>query len=289
MNEYHFSAELAKQYGLDEAVMLHNFAYWIQKNTLDHRNIYDGRAWTYNTQEAFTDWFPWWSRRQIQRILSSLRKQGAILTGDYNTDPMDRTTWYALSDEIIDYYDVPKPVTAGRAEQQEISRPDAQEDVPQSPRKDALQNTEPCCGASETVRIDDLNGATKYNVTKKKHKEKTNTPSDLQSDGAQEARFKQFWKAYPRKEKRKEALRLWMKLNPDEALYRRIMGGLSAYLESPQWRDEKGGFRKQYIPQPTAWLNGERWEDDIITGGAGNRGGPEPPKRIDPGEGFRYV
>ena len=33
MNDYHFSAELAKRYGLDEAIMLHHFAYWVQKNT----------------------------------------------------------------------------------------------------------------------------------------------------------------------------------------------------------------------------------------------------------------
>ena len=50
MGEYHFSAELAKRYGLDEAIMLHHFAYWVQKNTIDGRNIHDGRAWSYSTQ-----------------------------------------------------------------------------------------------------------------------------------------------------------------------------------------------------------------------------------------------
>ena len=54
MREYHFSAELAQRYGLDEAIMLHNFAYWVQKNTLDRRNIHNGRAWTYNSQDALT-------------------------------------------------------------------------------------------------------------------------------------------------------------------------------------------------------------------------------------------
>ena len=289
MNEYHFSAELAKQYGLDEAIMLHNFAYWVQKNTLEERNIHDGRTWTYNTQEAFTTWFPWWSRRQIQRVLASLKKQGALLTGDFNTDPMDRTTWYALSDAIIDYYDIPLPVTAIRAEPQERSFAEVRQPGSTAPSEGALQCTEPCGGANETGQIDAPNGATLYNVTKKKHKEKTNTLSDLLSDGEQAERFKQFWKAYPRKEKRKEALRIWMKLSPDDALFQRIMHGLSTYLRSPQWRDERGGFRKQYIPQPTAWLNGERWEDDIIAGEAGGRAAPEGPQRIDPGEGYRYV
>lgn len=274
MNEIHFSKELARRYGKDEAIMLSNLAFWVETNTANRRNIRDGRAWTYNSQSAFAELYDGiFSRRQIQRILKSLEDQGAVLKGNYNTKPMDRTCWYTVCDEVLEYYGIPRPPAEPKSAEPEKS-------VPSIEPNGAMDSTEPCHAKHETVPpIPDI----------KPDKKPDNTLSDRGSDGAQEARFKQFWKAYPRKEKRKEALRLWMKLNPDEALFRRIMGGLSAYLESPQWRDEKGGFRKQYIPQPTAWLNGERWEDDIITGGAGNRGGPEPPKRIDPGEGFRYV
>lgn len=90
MGEYHFSAELAQQYGLDEAIMLHNLAYWMRKNALDGRNIHDGQVWTFSSLEAFTEWFPFWSVKQIRRILASLEQQALIQKGNYNkraTDP----------------------------------------------------------------------------------------------------------------------------------------------------------------------------------------------------------
>lgn len=36
----------------------------------------------------------------------------------------------------------------------------------------------------------------------------------------------------------------------------------------------------------STWLNGERWEDELPSN---DRGGPEGPQRIGPGEGYRYV
>ena len=103
MNDYHFSAELAKRYGLDEAIMLHHFAYWVQKNTIDGRNIHDGRAWSYSTQDALAEWFPFWSRRQIQRILKSLEEQSAVIKGQFNGNRMNRTMWYSVVDSVLDY------------------------------------------------------------------------------------------------------------------------------------------------------------------------------------------
>lgn len=159
MREYHFSAELARQYGLDEAVMLHHLAYWVQKNTLDGRNIHDGRAWTYNSQESFQEWFPFWSRRQIQRVLKSLEEQQAIIKGNYNVKPMDRTLWYTLSDGVLAHYAI---------------RPPAEPQTGQSTdRNGAMDGTEPCDGTHETVPA----------IPKSKHKEKT---KETHSDGAGE-------------------------------------------------------------------------------------------------------
>ena len=97
MGEYHFSAELAQQYGLDEAIMLHNLAYWMRKNALDGRNIHDGQVWTFSSLEAFTEWFPFWSVKQIRRILASLEQQALIRKGNYNKRATDRTTWYTIT------------------------------------------------------------------------------------------------------------------------------------------------------------------------------------------------
>ena len=60
MGEYHFSVEIAQQYGVNEAIMLHNLAFWIRKNAVDGRHIHDGQVWTFSSVEAFTELFPFW-------------------------------------------------------------------------------------------------------------------------------------------------------------------------------------------------------------------------------------
>lgn len=96
---YNFSVNFAKKYGLEEAILLQNIIFWIAKNKVNGKHHYDGRTWTYNSIKAFTELFPFWSERQIRRILKSLIQQGALITGNYNKLPFDRTLWYALKDE----------------------------------------------------------------------------------------------------------------------------------------------------------------------------------------------
>lgn len=257
--DYHFSGELAQKYGLDEAIILHHLAYWVQKNTIDGRNIHDGRVWTFNTQSALSQWFGWWSRRQIQRILKSLEDQGAIIKGSYNTRPMDRTLWYSVADEVLEHYAIPSPP----AEEQ------AAETVPSSARNGALNGTERCNEMHETVPA----------IPKRIHKEK---PKETITDGAgvnQDEQFARFWERYPRKEGKKRAREKWKRLNPDSDLFARIMAGLERSIRSDQWR-------RGIIPHAVTWLNGERWDDDPPDNGPAR---PDAPKRIDPGEGYRYV
>ena len=96
---YSFLVEHAQQYGLDEAVMIHNFQFWITQNLANDRHQHDGRTWTYNTQKAFTKLFPFWSRQQIRTNLKSLLKQEVLIKGNYNKAAFDKTTWYAFKDE----------------------------------------------------------------------------------------------------------------------------------------------------------------------------------------------
>ena len=275
MKEYHFSGELATKYGLDEAIMLHHLAYWVQKNTIDGRNIHGGRSWTYNSQNAFAAWFDWWSRRQIQRILKSLEDQGAIIKGSFNARPMDHTLWYTVSDAVLAHYAIALP-HAG-LETMELDEPAEKEakTVQSFDPNGAIEGTGPVNEKHETVPA----------IPKNKHKEKpkSNTLSDRGSDGAgvnQDAQFTAFWERYPRKEGKKKAREKWMRLNPDPALYARIMAGLERHKRSEQWR-------RGVIPHPTTWLNGERWEDELTPNGRGPA--PDTAQRIDPGEGYEYV
>jgi hypothetical protein len=73
--------------------------------------------------------------------------------------------------------------------------------------------------------------------------------------------FSEFWSAYPRHEDKKRAAAKWASLKPDEAMRGKIMAALDRQRRSPQWTRDGGKF----IPHPTTWLNGERWEDEQLT------------------------
>lgn len=95
---YIFDAEDAMKYGVDAAIVLHAIKYWIEKNKANEKHFHDGRYWTYNSKRAWAELFPFFSARQVRRILDGLVKQGVLVTANYNSSPLDRTLWYALTD-----------------------------------------------------------------------------------------------------------------------------------------------------------------------------------------------
>ena len=75
------------------------------------------------------------------------------------------------------------------------------------------------------------------------------------------AAFREFLTAYPRKDAKHAAWKAWGKLGLDggeAGLIPRIMASVAEHSESNQWRD------RQFIPQPSTFLNGRRWEDEVV-------------------------
>lgn len=70
------------------------------------------------------------------------------------------------------------------------------------------------------------------------------------------ALFDKFWTEYPRKEDKTKAKKAFIKLHPDNALVSEMLNALSWQKTTEQWRD------RRYIPLPTTYLNGRRWEDE---------------------------
>lgn len=97
--DYSFNTEHAKLYGVNEAIMIKNFQFWISKNKANKYQEHDNRTWTYNSTRAFQDLFSFWSVGQIKRILKSLINQGVLIEGNYNKLKYDRTKWYAFKNE----------------------------------------------------------------------------------------------------------------------------------------------------------------------------------------------
>jgi len=73
------------------------------------------------------------------------------------------------------------------------------------------------------------------------------------------AAFAAFWLAYPKKVSKGQAERAWAKIGPDEQLVERILHAVERASASADWCKEGG----QYIPHPSTWLSGKRWEDEL--------------------------
>lgn len=104
------------------------------------------------------------------------------------------------------------------------------------------------------------------------------TPSETETDTEQRqiqnraetvSRFDVFWSAYPRKVGKAAALKIWLKLSPDEPLQTRILMKIAEAEKTDQWRKDDGKF----IPHPATWLHGARWDDEFSRNGNGNGNG----------------
>jgi hypothetical protein len=227
-----FDEALAIEYGVDEAIFISNLYFWIRKNEANEKHFYDGRTWTYNTFQAWCALFPFWSEKQVRRIVKRLSDCGAILTGNYNKIAFDRTLWYALSDEALSicrngHMHLPKranekcPNGQMRSAQTGAPIPDSKPDV--------KPNNTPLPPAGETE---------KPNVYGK--------------------RFARFWAAYPRKQAKGNAEKVFVRLKVSAALLDKMLEAIAWQQTTEEWKKDNG----QFIPHPASWLNSKRWEDE---------------------------
>jgi hypothetical protein len=99
--DFSFNIEFAKRYGVDEAIMVKSFQFWIRLNKANKINYYDKRYWTYNTNKSLTEYYPFWSEKQVRRIIESLVDKEILIKGNYNKIAYDRTIWYAFINEDL--------------------------------------------------------------------------------------------------------------------------------------------------------------------------------------------
>ena len=232
MTEYHFNGELAKKYGVNEAVFIHALAFWVAKNQANGKHLHDGRTWTYNTRAAWVKLFPFWTAKQIRRITDHLVEEKAVLTGNFSEDKADRTLWYALADPILELYGLFAPTIC----------PNGQMQLPEQAQP--IAQTGKCNKETVTNQL--------------------NTPPTPQGEACDrlDLLFERFWRAYPprggKRRGKAQAQKAWRKLKPDLPTCRRMAAALEEDKNSDEWQRENG----RYIPMASTWLNGRRWEDE---------------------------
>lgn len=123
---------------------------------------------------------------------------------------------------------------------------------------------------AEKVTAAQTEPQTLHKPSKGKERKEKNIYVQMESKNDSIERFNEFWKAYPRKEKKKEAMAVWMRKGCGNGLFEPIMEKLEVFKGTEQWAKNNG----QFIPLPSSWLNGERWNDEIgVVGGTGQKVG----------------
>ena len=123
--QYQFDVDTATEHGIEEAVIIHNFAFWIKKNQANNQNFYDGYYWTFNSASALQELFPFWTASKISRLLRNMEASGILSSGNYNKTPYDRTKWYTIVDKtILDRYRIHIPSVKNGVLQTEQPIPD---------------------------------------------------------------------------------------------------------------------------------------------------------------------
>lgn len=224
---------LAKAIGLNEAIVLQQIHYWLQKSS----KVRDGDKWIYNTMESWQKQFPFWSIATVKRVFRSLEKSGLLIVANYNRASFDRTKWYR-----IDYQKLERV----------SQRVDQNDTTSGSNCNDAKDQNDPfTLDQNDTTYTNRIPETTPENNTEIL----SGKPDDRLSEN-----FEAIWKEYPNKAGKKEAFRHYKKWRKEskEHTDEYLMGKLKAYkqdLAANQWKKPMNG---------STWFNG-RFDDEYAT------------------------
>lgn len=96
-----FDTGIASQLGLNCAVIFNHIVYWLKINMHKGHNQINGKTWMYETASQMSDFFGYFTERQVRHAINSLVENNILIEGNFNKNKFDKTTWYALVDESI--------------------------------------------------------------------------------------------------------------------------------------------------------------------------------------------
>lgn len=123
----------------------------------------------------------------------------------------------------------------------------------QAPQRTAANRSEP--------QRDDVlplpNPASLAIVPSPSHRPETTSLAHL--DGERESDFEKFWKAYPKKKKKDDALKVFNRKKSKMPSIEKVIFAIQIQKKSNDWTRDEG----QFIPYPASWLNGGSWDDQV--------------------------
>ena len=235
---------LARLVGLNEAIILQQVHYWLQRSS----NIKDGHRWVYNSYPNWYKQMPVWkSETTMRTAFKRLEKQGLLITANYNKAGFDKTKWYRID------YD----------------------------KLSSLENKLPSAKNWQTTSQNLADGTAKNWQTNTKrlpeNTTETNNKHSASHSNAQcvsqlEEEFEEVWSKYPNKKGKKQAFNHYKAWRKSSAKHTNeyLLDQLNKYLvycqQNNSWYHPMNG---------STWFNG-RFDDVLITENVSNK----PKKRI---------
>ena len=100
-NKIVLNTDLATQIGLNEALVLQQLFYWLEKGI-----EINGRQWVYKTHAKWQKQdFPFWSVSTIKRTLNNLEKLGLIDVEQLSDNNFDRKNYYTINFKKLKEYE----------------------------------------------------------------------------------------------------------------------------------------------------------------------------------------
>lgn len=107
-----FDIQLAAEYGIEEAIIIHHFQHWIRVNKKLKRNFINGRTWSYQKIEEIAAHFPYLTEDRVREILEKLctgksrrskekEFEPILIKENFNDNKFERQLWYAFIDESM--------------------------------------------------------------------------------------------------------------------------------------------------------------------------------------------
>ncbi|WP_421902247.1 hypothetical protein [Maridesulfovibrio sp.] len=261
-----FDTDIADQFGVNVAVLIHHFQFWLEKNASNNHNFHKGRFWTHNTLEAFTKIFTYLSKSQLKRLLKKMVDEGIILKDSFNKSGFDRTNWYAFTDEWAELLNIPQTKrTTREAEnvpERVHNRPSTEsltshptdESAPSLsyiyPSSDPNNNPDKTPTAPDDAENMKTAGGDVY-VSKKGRK----------LTGKRLTSFLMFWEAFDYKKGKAEAADAWIDIpSLTDSLVTQVCEAAKHEAVRRTGIVERGNTPKM----AQGWLSGRRWEDEDV-------------------------
>ena len=224
---YHsFDADIAAKYGIVESLFLCNIAFWVKQNTLNKHNYFEGRYWTYNSLSAYAGLFYYVSESTIKRAIKHLKDEGLIYAGNFNNDRFNHTNYYTLTDKGYALIKNPTDRTG---------------------QNDLIDTT-----YSDLPLFNKNTDSTDISIS-----DSTLQIPLISPEEKLKLLFEDFWKLYPKKNKKQNAFREFKKIKDVESLMPIILADVERKRQSRDWTKDNG----QYIPDPERYIKNERWND----------------------------